>query len=205
MHRLSVAIFRRCLWGVTLLIAFHISLARGAEPALPRELLTQEEWRRLDKSVDAGLRFLATQQQSNGSFAAPELGQPAITSLCVLSFLSRGHLPGEGEYGEVLDRAIEFVLKSQQPDGLLYRLPIKGRSWGDNRHKAGAYNHGIAGVMLAEVYGMKRGEKSEASGMRSARRSSSRLVGNSSGSRFRTIRADGGTWCRPAGTNRTCP
>jgi hypothetical protein len=136
-------------------------VGRGAEPAQPRDVLFPEEWQQLDAAVDAGLAYLATQQQSDGSFATLELGQPAVTSLCVLAFLSRGHVPHEGRYGPRIERAIQYVLQAQQPDGLLYAFPIQGRQWGDRRHKIGAYNHAIAGVMLAEVYGMTRGELSE--------------------------------------------
>jgi hypothetical protein len=119
-----------------------------------RGVLSEQNWRRVDEAVDRGLEFLSTQQRADGSFNAPDLGQPGITSLCVLAFLARGHVPQEGTYGEQVARAIEFVLESQQNNGLLFDLPI-GAVWqyGTPTHTA-MYNHAIAGLMLGEVYGM---------------------------------------------------
>jgi len=156
-----VATRRGCPWAVLALLGALSSVAAGAEPGRPRDVLVADEWLRLDAAVDAGLTYLTTQQQADGAFATLDLGQPAVTSLCVLAYLSRGHVPHEGKYGRTIERAIESVLRTQQQDGLLYALPIQGRQWGDRRHKIGAYNHAIAGVMLAEAYGMTRGELSE--------------------------------------------
>jgi hypothetical protein len=164
MLRTCDATIRNCLWVAIAVIGNGASLTRGAEPNPVRDVLTVDEWRRLDASVDSGLRFLAGQQQADGSFPTLQVGQPAITSLSALAFLSRGHLPQEGEHGARIDRAIDYVLRSQQPDGLLFGMPVNGRAWGDRRNKTGAYNHPIAGVMLAQVYGMTQGEKSQAIG-----------------------------------------
>jgi hypothetical protein len=112
--------------------------------------LSPAEWERLDKVVDRGLEFLAAHQQPDGSFEAPPIGQPAVTGFCVMAFLSRGHVPGQGPYGDQLSRAIEYVLSAQQPNGLLCRLPAGGEEWKIH----GAYHHPIAGLMLGEVYGM---------------------------------------------------
>ncbi|MFO1096095.1 MAG: hypothetical protein U0992_22730 [Planctomycetaceae bacterium] len=132
-----------------------MATARGAEPLSSRDdLLSADEWRRLDTAVDHGLEFLSGKQHPDGSFDAPDLGQPGITSLCVMAFLSRGHVPETGPYGEQLARAIEFVLGTQQDNGLLFNQPV-GTVWsyGTPSHTA-IYNHAIAGLMLGEVYGM---------------------------------------------------
>ena len=158
---LRVATRRSCPLAALALIGALSSVVSSAEPTRPRDVLVAEEWQQLDAAVDAGLAYLETQQQADGSFVTHGLGQPAVTSLCVLAYLSRGHVPHEGKYGPTIERAIEYVLQTQQADGLLYAFPIQGRQWGDRRHKIGAYNHAIAGVMLAEVYGMTQGELSE--------------------------------------------
>src|SRR5690349_9266023 len=49
----------------------------------PREVLSDQEWRLVDKSVDRGLTFLASQQQPDGSFPSIPHAQPGVTSLCV--------------------------------------------------------------------------------------------------------------------------
>jgi hypothetical protein len=108
--------------------------------------------------VDRALAWLATQQRADGSFPTLEIGQPAVTSLCVLAFLARGHLPGEGRYGTTLDRAIRYVLDSQKPDGLFSRIVPAAFSPPLSPGHNSNYNHPIAGLMLAEVYGMTKGD-----------------------------------------------
>ena len=149
-----VAKLRGRLWAA---VAFGIALcavSSGAEPRPARDVLSPEQWRRLDAAVDHGLEYLSTQQRPDGSFQAPDQGQPGITSLCVLAFLSRGHVPAQGPYGDQLSRAIEYVLDTGQENGLLFDLPV-AEVWrkGTPTHAA-IYNHGIAGLMLGEVYGM---------------------------------------------------
>lgn len=153
------ALLRHAAWRVAPAIVLLV-LARCADSRLnaaqrgPRDILDAAQWARLDQSVDRGLEYLATQQDPDGSFRTLQAGQPAITSLCVMAFLSRGHVPGQGPYGELLNRAIDFVLSTQQDNGLLYGLPVsEGWERYDGSHTA-IYNHAIAGLMLAEVYGM---------------------------------------------------
>jgi len=122
--------------------------------------LSSEQWQKIDGSVDRALDFLMTQQDRDGSFRSIDVGQPGVTSLCVLAFLSRGHVPGEGPYGEAMNRAIDFVLSTQQSDGLLFDMPI-GRFRLNHPAHTAIYNHGIAGLMLAEVYGMGSHEQQE--------------------------------------------
>jgi hypothetical protein len=126
----------------------------GDEPDLA--VLSPGQWQAIDASVDRGLEFLARRQQPDGSFDGPRGGQPGITSLCIMAFLSRGHVPGGGPYGKQLERAIEFVLSVQHTSGLLSIEPV-------GSYMAGrpTYNHGITGVMLGEVYGMTSGDLGE--------------------------------------------
>jgi len=126
-----------------------------------RDLLTSADWRRLDRSVDNGLKFLAAQQAADGSFRTLPTGQPAITGLAVLAFLSRGHLPDQGPYGERMTRAIDFVLSMQRADGLMCNLPVESSYVQTGVSHTGMYSHGIAGLMLGEVYGMTN-EKQQA-------------------------------------------
>lgn len=152
----------RFLAGMVILAIILLPQTASAQPSSESSgLLTREQWGQLEKGVDRGLQYLATRQDANGSFHTLEIGQPGITSLCILAYLSRGHVPHQGKYGDLLDRAIKYVVNSQQSDGLLFGLPVQNREWGDRRHKTGAYNHAIAGVMLAEVYGMMQGEQSD--------------------------------------------
>ncbi len=112
--------------------------------------LSPDQWSRLDRAVDAGLEFLSTQQERDGAFRSNAVAQPAVTSFCVMAFLSRGHMPDHGPYGRQISRAINYVLSTQQPSGLFYAGTTGTEDW----KLQGSYNHAIAGVMLGEVYGM---------------------------------------------------
>ncbi len=125
------------------------------EPGEPREQvrpLSERQWRQLDRAVDRGLAWLATQQAEDGSFETYETGQPGVTALVVLAYMSRGHLPGEGENGTRLERAVKYLLERQSPDGLLVRMypamPIADL----NPTHTSSYNHAITGLCLSELY-----------------------------------------------------
>lgn len=119
------------------------------------EAFPPEFWQRVKTSVDRGLVWLARQQQPDGSFRTRDSGQPGLTSLCVLAFLSAGHQPGEGPYGEQLEKAVQFATNCQRQDGLIsYRAPtMPVEDWHNAAHTA-TYNHAITGLMLCEVYGL---------------------------------------------------
>ncbi|MBX3436923.1 MAG: terpene cyclase/mutase family protein [Planctomycetaceae bacterium] len=132
------------------------SLPREADRFGARPVLTAAQWDKLDQSVDRALAFLAHSQERDGSFRTHESGQPAVTSLCAMAFLARGHVPDEGEYRETLGRAVDYVLGSQTADGTIMRN-IDGRG---SQFEAN-YNHAIAGLMLGEVYGMTSSPRQE--------------------------------------------
>ena len=76
----------------------------------------------VEKAVSKGLAFLAlqqvTQQQASalgkptlvGSFAPNKKGNLGISALSVKAFLSKGHTPGHGPYGKVVNRGIDFIM-----------------------------------------------------------------------------------------------
>ena len=68
------------------------------------DALPPGKWKQVEGSVDRGLNWLAQQQAEDGSFPSLPTAQPAVTSFCVLAFLSRGHQPGVGPYGQQLNR-----------------------------------------------------------------------------------------------------
>jgi hypothetical protein len=120
-----------------------------AAPPKPREPF--------EDAVDSGLAFLAKSQHKNGSWS-PEPGNPrapgdpALTALSVMAFLSAGHVPGEGKYASTVERGVKFVMDSQQPNGLL-ALPDSGYTE--------MYSHGVCTLMLAEAAGMTDGKSAD--------------------------------------------
>lgn len=116
-----------------------------------RPLLTDAQWRTLDTAVDRALAYLARNQNADGSYSTDESGQPAVTALATMAFLSRGHLPDAGLYSSEIQKGVDYVLSMQAPDGAitLRRVGIHRAA-----HFEGNYNHAISGLMLTEVYGM---------------------------------------------------
>src|SRR5438128_12314494 len=66
----------------------------------PANVLSSDQWRRVDAAINRALRWLVSQQEPNGSFPTRDLGQPGVTSLCILAFMAHGHGPGDGVYGK---------------------------------------------------------------------------------------------------------
>ena len=107
----------------------------GIEEAVPPKV---------QAAVDKALAWLAQNQQPDGSWPRGDNCTTAVPSLATMAFLARGHVPGQGPYGDVLTRAIDNVLKAQREDGLLSA----------SNGNASMYEHGISAAMLSEAYGM---------------------------------------------------
>ncbi len=111
----------------------------------PRELYGPTP---VTRAVDRGLRFLQSAQLADGSWLSnygEEGKNTGIVGLTVLAFLAASNEPGRGKYGEVIDKAVTFLLKSRK-QGML----IRDR---DTSHGP-MYEHGIATLVLGEVAGM---------------------------------------------------
>ncbi len=133
--------------------------AASSEPPRLAAALPEGRWKQVESSVDRALAWLASQQAADGSFQTAPAGQPAVTSLCIMAFLSRGHQPGYGPYGAQIDKAIDFVISCQMPDGLFSYLPPEAMHIDKRPSHTAVYNHAIAGLMLGEVYGHVTGQR----------------------------------------------
>ena len=69
-------------------------------------------------------------------------GNTGITALAGLAMMAGGNVPGRGQYGKNVERALDFILANVQRSGYI--------SAGQSR----MYEHGFATLFLAEVYGM---------------------------------------------------
>lgn len=117
-----------------------VLLADEATPALAQ---TEEQ---VDKALDKALAFLSKQQQKNGSFSPPRVpDSTAVASLSVMAFLAKGHTPGGGPYGDVINKGIDYILTTQKPNGMLI---------GTNPTNGPMYAHAISTLLLSEVSGM---------------------------------------------------
>lgn len=102
-----------------------------------------------ESRIDKGIKFLANMQDRDGSWRLSSNGSPAATSLAIMAFLSCGHVPGEGPYGEQIEKGIAWVVDNQQQNGLFAKFGYE------------MYEHGITTLMLAEVCGMTNSKVSK--------------------------------------------
>lgn len=124
------------------------------------EALTGSQMTQLVKSVDRGLEALRGMQDSDGSFYTNGYAKPGVTSLAIMAYLSRGHKPGEGPYGSILNKAINYVVSQQKESGLFStsevdyaRINIEMNPF-SYAVASKSYNHAICMLMLGEVYGL---------------------------------------------------
>jgi hypothetical protein len=126
---------------ISLFCVFALAASVYAAP-----LKQDENAKRVDEAIKKALKFLASTQNSDGSWSSGRGSEPAISALSVMAFLSAGHVPGEGPYGKNVEKGVRAILKMQHPNGL---FSANGQ-WE-------MYNHGICTLMLAECAGMTQG------------------------------------------------
>jgi len=115
----------------------------GAENAPSESEITP----RLEEAVRKGFEYLRRQQKSDGSFGQGRFGQHVgVSSLCAIALMADGHLPGRGEFGESVQKALDFVLNHSTETGLLVSDETHGPMYG----------HGFAALFLGEIYGMNQ-------------------------------------------------
>jgi hypothetical protein len=125
------------------ILALSIGVPAVAKP--PREPM--------DEAIDRGLLYLRrTQNPVSGSWSGDPLsagrGDPAVSALAVMAFLSAGHVPGEGRHGPAVEKGIRFVMSCQKSNGVF-------GTTGFGQYEM--YIHGICTLMLAEAAGMTDG------------------------------------------------
>lgn len=105
-------------------------------------------------AVRRGLDYLARKQNKNGSwtekvgrkvhysYRGESAEHVGVTALACMAFLSHGDVPGRGRYADNIERGLDFVLSSVQPNGFVAA------------NKSRMYSHAFATLFLAEIYGM---------------------------------------------------
>ncbi len=128
--------------------------APAAQEIAPTIVVTQDQ----AEAVEFGLAWLAANQEPNGSwvgkigyklntgydYTEADQGHVGVTALAGMAFMAGGQLPGRGEHGVAVERALDFVLGCVQDDGY---ITYKGTRM---------YSHAFATLFLAEIYGMTR-------------------------------------------------
>lgn len=102
------------------------------------------------ESIERGLGYLlAAQSTSEGCWrnAGQWGGYPtAMTALAGLALLSHGDTPTEGPHARSVHRAMNYVLRSANRNGLISRV---------NEEERPMYGHGFGMLFLAQVHGME--------------------------------------------------
>ena len=114
-----------------------------AKPSTAEPLTETKVVERVSASIDRALEYLASKQKPDGSWH----NNNAVNGLSLLAFLGRGHVPGRGPYREVLEKGKRFLVASARADGYVSFDKM--------------YEHGLATLALAELYGMDPDPKLE--------------------------------------------
>ncbi len=99
----------------------------------------------VSKAVERGFEYLLNVEQPDGSYPESHGRSTGISSLVGMSFLSMGHLPGQGRYGDAINRRIDYALTHTSNEGLI--------DCGDHGNGP-MYAHNISTLFLSEVSGM---------------------------------------------------
>jgi hypothetical protein len=120
-----------------------LALLASAPPRLCAQMLYSQDEEVIPPEIDQmyvkGIRYLAESQNGSGNWDAPFGNEPAVVGLCMLSILAHGEDPNYGPYKQTVHRALDFILKDQDPN-----TGYIGTSM---------YNHGFCTLALAESYG----------------------------------------------------
>jgi len=107
--------------------------------------------KRSEASVDAALRWLVNNQEPDGSWDIQKWGgnttwgKVGVAGLATLAFLGAGHTEKSGKHKQCVMKAVNYLISQQNDSGA---IGSGAGHWG--------YNHAIAGLAIAEAYGMAK-------------------------------------------------
>lgn len=158
------------LVGVAIALLAAAAAAQSDPPEIDPVLADSARNARIDAAVANGLRYLAREQLPQGcwtgdvghkrmddymvfdSAASQRLagtGHIGVSALCGLAFLADGQTPGRGTHGATLDRALDYVLRSQNEFGYLTDSETR------------MYSHAFATLFLSQIHGMAMRRRAE--------------------------------------------
>jgi prenyltransferase beta subunit len=145
------------------LAALALAMLSGIDPrpaASDDHLRGQAYTAEVHHAVHRGLDWLAEEQNENGSWTCQvgyKLNEDyrkypdamsdhvCVTALAGMAFLGSGSVPGQGKYGQNVERALDYVLSCvRNLDGYI------------TQNQTRMYEHAFCTMFLAEIYGMSR-------------------------------------------------
>ncbi|MEY4568464.1 MAG: hypothetical protein RLY14_3434 [Planctomycetota bacterium] len=111
-----------------------------------------------EDAVSLGLKWLKRNQQLKGNWSmkmpykdgATNEDTPAATAMALLAFMGAGNTHVTGEYADVVNKGIQFLISQQREDGFLATAS-------PGRQKM--YAHAQATIAVCELYGLTRDSK----------------------------------------------
>ncbi len=94
---------------------------------------------KLENMYTRGLKYLSSQQTSDGSWEDNSGRYPGVVALAALAFLAHGEDPNHGPYAKNIHRCMDFLINNQSKE--------------NGYIGSSMYNHGFATLALAEAYG----------------------------------------------------
>lgn len=91
------------------------------------------------QSIARALELFASSQNPDGSWG--KSNRSGGTALGLMSFMLEGHVPGEGKYGEAMNKAIGFLIS------------VESNGYFHDESDRGMYEHGLALLALSEAWG----------------------------------------------------
>lgn len=98
------------------------------------------EW---EKSIRAGLDFLARNQNTRGEWNTPP-HNTALAALAGTALICSGSTTTQGPYAKQIERCTNYLISKSRPNGLI------GDPLSDNRY---TYGHGFSMLMLSQILG----------------------------------------------------
>jgi prenyltransferase beta subunit len=99
-----------------------------------------------EAAMKKGLAYLAATQRPDGAWSSGNGPSTGIVGACCVAFLANGQVPGSGEYGTVVAKGLDYLLKNAQPNGFIFNGGEGGPM----------YHHGLATLALAEAWGQSQ-------------------------------------------------
>jgi len=124
-----------------------VSAGQARAGVAPRpEMITA----RAEQAIEDGLAYLGRTQARNGSWRSSArygVYPCAITSLAGLALMAGGNTPSEGPYADNVRRAVDYVLKCANRNGLIAVMSEEQRPM---------YAHGFGMLFLSQAYGAEQ-------------------------------------------------
>jgi hypothetical protein len=112
-----------------------------------------------ESAVEAALRWLARHQEADGHWDPTKwdkgAGPVGMTGLALLAFLGAGHTEKAGKFRDNVRRAQQWLIA--HPEKMRKKYPWEKRGKGD--YRCSLYEQGMAGLALAEAFGMSRNKE----------------------------------------------